>query len=83
MIHELLCRIEEADEKLKAVCAIFAEALSDVRRQSWDKAIEKFKQCIENLDKDGPSLFYIGLCEQYKENPPEEPWTGVVHMEKK
>jgi len=83
VIHELLCRIEEADEKLKKVCELFAEALSDFRKQSWDQAIEKFKQCIEKLDKDGPSLFYIELCEQYKENPPEEPWTGVVHMEKK
>jgi adenylate cyclase len=83
VIHELLCRIEESDDTLKGVCAIFAEALSDFRKQFWDQAIGKFKQCIEKLDKDGPSLFYIGLCEQYKENPPEEPWTGVVHMEKK
>ncbi len=66
VIYELLCRIEEADEKLKKVCELFAEALSDFRTQSWDQAIEKFKQCIEKLDKDGPSLFYIGLCEQYK-----------------
>jgi adenylate cyclase len=53
------------------------------RRQSWNEATEKFHQCIENLGKDGPSLFYVGLCEDYRENPPEEAWDGVVHMEKK
>jgi len=53
------------------------------RRQSWDEAMEKFHQCIESLGEDGPSLFYVRLCEQYKEDPPEEPWDGVVRMEKR
>jgi hypothetical protein len=55
------------------------------RRQSWDEAMEKFHQCIENLGEDGPSLFYVALCAQYKdkEDPPEEPWDGVVRIEKK
>jgi len=81
--HELLCRREESDEKQRGACAIFAEAMGAFIRQSWDEAMEKFHQCIENLEEDGPSLFYVRLCEQYKGNPPEEPWDGVVHMEKK
>lgn len=83
VIHELLCRIEESDEKQKATCATFTEAMGAFRRQSWDEAIEKFHQCIENFEEDGPSLFYVGLCEQYKENPPEEPWDGVFVMREK
>lgn len=83
VIHELLCRTEESDEKQRKTCAIFAGALDAFRRQSWDEAIEKFNQSIENLGEDGPSLFYVRLCEQYKENPPEEPWEGVVHMDRK
>jgi adenylate cyclase len=81
--HELLCRREESDEKQRGACAIFAEAMGAFRRQSWDEAIEKFYQCMENLEEDGPSLFYVRLCEQYRENPPGEPWDGVIHMEKK
>jgi len=45
--------------------------------------MEKFHQYIDTLEEDGPSLFNVRLCEQYKEDPPEEPWDGVVHMEKK
>jgi adenylate cyclase len=83
VIYELLSRAEESDEKQRKACAIFAEALSAFRRQSWDEAIEKFNHSIENLGEDGPSLFYIGLSEQYKMAPPEEPWEGVINMEKK
>jgi adenylate cyclase len=55
--HELVCRTEESDEKRRGACAIFAEAMGAFRRQSWDEAIGKFYQCIENLEEDGPSLF--------------------------
>jgi adenylate cyclase len=82
-IHELLCSVEESDEKQRSACEIFAEALGAFRSRSWDEAKEKFHQTIENLGEDGPALFYARLCEDYKKNPPEEPWDGVVHMEKK
>jgi adenylate cyclase len=83
MIHELLGRKEEVDENLKNACAIFAEALGAFRRQSWDEAREKFSRTIERLGEDGPSRFYIKLCEDYKQNPPQEQWDGVVYMDKK
>jgi adenylate cyclase len=83
VIHELLYRFEKSDDELRNACAIFAGALDAFRRQSWDEAIEKFRQSMEILEEDGPSLFYIGLCENYKNQPPEEPWNGVVRMDKK
>jgi adenylate cyclase len=82
-IHELLCRAEAADENKKAACAVFAEGLGAFRKRSWSEAIEKFNQCIEKLEKDGPSQFYVNLCEHYIQNLPCEPWDGVVHMDKK
>jgi adenylate cyclase len=83
VIHELLCQVEEADEKQKAAFAIFAEAKSAFTRQSWVEAMDKFHQCIDILGKDGPSGFYLDLCEEYRENPPEQPWDGVIQMDKK
>jgi len=82
-IHELLCRTEEADEKLRGACAAFAEGLEAFRRRSWEEAMEKFHLTIKNIGEDGPSLFYQELCRQYIENPPEEKWAGVVNMDKK
>ncbi len=83
VVHELVCRLEEADAKQKAGCAMFAEALAAFRKKSWDEAAEKFLGCMESLPGDEPSCYYIDLCESYQQNPPEEPWAGVVLMDKK
>ncbi len=82
-VHELICRLEEADGKQKAGCAMFAEALAAFRKKSWDEAAEKFRGCMESLPGDEPSRFYMRLCEQHKNHPPEETWDGVVNMDAK
>ena len=85
VIHELLCRLEEATEQQRRLCALFAEALGAYRRQAWEEAIEKFYDMLtHDGDKaDGPALFYVKLCEQYREHPPVEAWNGVVRLVKK
>lgn len=83
VIHELFCRMEEAEETQKKACAIFSEALRAFRRQSWDEAREGFYQAIQHSETDGPAHYYINLCEQYKKNPPEGAWEGVIPMEEK
>ena len=83
VVHELLGRMDEPDERAKRACEIFAEGLSAFRSQSWDEAREKFLHAIENSENDGPARFYIKLCEQYKQNPPAEPWDGVIPLEEK
>jgi len=83
VVHELFCRMEESEEKQKKACAIFSEALRAFRRQSWDEARETFHQAIQNSETDGPARFYINLCEQYKKNPPEGAWEGVIPVEEK
>jgi adenylate cyclase len=83
-VYELLDRMEDADEKQKTACAIFADALSAFRKRAWDEAIEKFDRSMEKFGgEDGPSSYYIELCEQYKQNPPEETWNEVVCIGKK
>jgi adenylate cyclase len=82
VVHELLCREGDCSEQQRKICTIFAEALHAFRERSWDAAIEKFLTCIKHGD-DGPSRFYLGLCEHYKNNPPGESWDGVIRMGKK
>ena len=82
-IHELLCRMEEVSDLQRKQCAMFAEVLNAFRRRSWEEAMEGFRELIKDLGKDGPSLFYLRLCERYRENPPEESWDGVVRMAEK
>jgi adenylate cyclase len=82
-VHELLCRVEECQEKQKKTCAIFSEALRAFRQRSWDEAKEKFQQSVEYSGEDGLSSFYLKLCEQYKNHPPEGPWDGVIQLQEK
>jgi adenylate cyclase len=82
-IHELVSRLEEAEEHQKHASTMFAEAMGAFRRQSWNEARGLFTQCAEVLEQDGPSKFYIELCDQYLEHPPQETWDEVVTLEKK
>jgi adenylate cyclase len=82
-IHELICRMEEADGKQREGCRVFAEALAAFKRKSWEEAEEKFHWAMEAVGEDVPSRFYISLCEVYNTNPPVEPWDGVVLMDRK
>jgi adenylate cyclase len=83
VVHELLSRSDEADEKQKASCAIFAEAIDAFRNQAWDDAAEKFHQATGNSESDGPAHFYLKLCKEYKKNPPGESWDGVIVLDEK
>jgi adenylate cyclase len=83
VVHELLGHKQEVEEKVKNACVIFAEALDAFKKQSWDEAEKKFSESLEKLGEDGPSRFYMNLCEDYKQNPPQEQWDGVVRMDKK
>lgn len=81
IIHELICRLEESDPNRMKASGIFAKALAAFRLQDWNVAREMFSQCVELVEGDGPSEFYLQLCEQYSENPPPEPWDKVVTLE--
>jgi adenylate cyclase len=82
-IHELICRLTEANGKQREACGFFAEGLDAFRKKSWDEATDKFRRSLGALEYDEPSLYYIGLCEGYKANPPNALWDGVVNMDKK
>jgi adenylate cyclase len=83
VIHELLCRIEEADEKQRRICASFSDALRVFRGRSWDEARDKFFEGACDSEADGPAHFYMNLCERYKIKAPEEAWQGVIPIEEK
>ena len=83
VVHELLGGLEDANDKQKKSCEIFAAALAAFRRRSWAEAEEKFKQLFQLSATDGPARFYLNLCAQYKMNPPDDGWDGVIVLEEK
>ena len=83
VLHELICSQDQSTEKQKNLCGLFAEALSAYRGQRLEKAIDKFRALLQLTEQDGPSLFYLGLCEQCRHAPPGAHWDGLVRFQKK
>jgi adenylate cyclase len=83
VVHELLCSLDNSDESQRLSCEKFAGGLDAFRRKSWDEAEEKFHHATDNGAVHSSARFYIKLCEQYKQNPPEEDWEGSVSLEEK
>jgi adenylate cyclase len=83
VVHELLGRLGEVNGQQQGLCADFAEALAAFRAWRWVEAIEQFEKCIAHYGGDGPSSFYIKLCEQFRGNPPGDAWDGIVRVTQK
>ncbi len=82
VVYELLCLLGEADVWKRELCSVFAGTLEDFRRGSWRRAAEGFRKVKDCFGCDGPSGFYLSLCERFIEKPPET-WDGIVRMERK
>jgi adenylate cyclase len=79
-IVEVLSRRDKASPAMTALCERFAEALDRFDRADWSGAAERFKAILGDYPQDGPSGFYLDLCERYRKGqaPTEDP--GVVNM---
>jgi adenylate cyclase len=82
-VHELLGCMEESGQELTRLCSLFADGLDAYRRLSWGEALRGFQECMNLAGQDGPSLFYVRLCEKYQEHPPGEGWDGLVRLDDK
>jgi adenylate cyclase len=83
VLHELICRNEESSQQQEELRECFANSLDAFRRKSWTEASEKFAEIIERFGDDGPSKFYLNLCEKYRTEPPCESWDGTVQLDRK
>lgn len=82
IVHELICQNEESSQQQRSRCELFSKALNVFRSQSWEEAKDKFKEISERYGEDGPSLFYIKKCEEYKYQSFGKSWDGLICMDK-
>jgi adenylate cyclase len=82
-VYELISRLEESNAHQINLCSIFTEGLDAYDKQSWEEAIKAFYEVTKTYNVDGPSTFYLHLCEKYRINPPGETWDGVVVLRTK
>ncbi len=83
VVHELVARKEDADEAQRSLCGHFTDALTAYRMQRWEEAMARFRELMKAHEDDGPSRFYLRLCEKHRQDPPRGDWDGVVTIRRK
>lgn len=75
VIHELIGLVNETtpDDSL------FAEGLMHFRAGHWQQALQSFEQCVQQNSADGPSRYYLQLCESFIHQPPQD-WDGIIRI---
>lgn len=71
---ELLSTRQFASPKQLWLCGIFATALRAYQSQHWDEASQGFNEILRQFPFDGPSRFFLSLCERYRDIQPIPPW---------
>jgi adenylate cyclase len=76
-IFELLAaKDDEISEAMKELINHFPVGFEAYLKQDWDLAIKIFGQ----FTNDKVARMYVGRCEEFKVNPPDEGWGGVTHL---
>lgn len=58
----------------------FADALIKFNARHFSAAHSAFGRTLEQFPLDGPSRYYLNLCERYLAQPPDAAWDGVVRV---
>lgn len=81
-IYELGCSTEVMDALRQDLYQYFAAGLRTFREERWQEAADIFKAILARYGDDGPSRYYLRLCEQYTRQPPAS-WEGVICLGQK
>ena len=83
LIHELLCRKDQATPDLEELAGLAEQALGLYRDREWDRAIATFEEILRLRPGDGPAPVLAERCRGFLEDPPADDWDGVHHMANK
>ncbi len=81
VIHELISDIQSCDADQITRCRDFRSALDCYRRRDWPEAVGAFLGIVDEGEADGPSRYYLRLCNDLIENPPKMAWDGTIRIE--
>ena len=83
VIHEIVCRYEEATERQRSAAASLAEGVAAYERQSWREARAAFDACLHEAPDDEAARFYLKACAEFSDRDPDEPWQPVFRIDSK
>jgi adenylate cyclase len=82
-IFELMGRAGELVPDAFALRDLFAHGLAAYRERDWDRAEEKFQECLKLAPEDGPSQLFEQRVAFLRVHPPAADWQGVWHATEK
>jgi adenylate cyclase len=82
-VRELLPKNKLSRELQVAECRLFTSGWEAFKRRNWDEAEKTFNQVLKIDHNDGPSQFYLKLCQDFRRAPPGGDWDGSVHLKSK
>jgi adenylate cyclase len=82
-IFELVCDRHECGKKILRLRGYFQEGLRQYEAGRWHEARLKFRSILDKHGEDGPTLFYLQLCEHYFRHGGPDPWDGVHVLKEK
>ncbi|MGF1614679.1 MAG: CHASE2 domain-containing protein [Gammaproteobacteria bacterium] len=78
LVYELVALTDEVDDATRALHVAFARALTTFRAQHFAQARQAFRQLLLRYPQDGPSRFYLELCQRFGQQPPRPDWDGII-----
>lgn len=79
-VVELRGLSDAADPAEYTLIQSFSQALHEFNTRRFSAAHSSFTQILERFPQDGPSRYYLSLCERYLAQPPDATWDGVVRV---
>jgi adenylate cyclase len=84
VIYELLAENNSPGAgKLKGLADRFQDAYSLYLKREWKTAMELFQSILHDFPDDKVSMLYIGRCDKYLGNQPDDSWNGITRLESK
>lgn len=65
------------------LCERFSEALDTFQKAQWDRAADQCKDILASYPDDGPTRFYLSLCERYQCGASEREDPRIIRMDAK
>ncbi|MCA1453190.1 HAMP domain-containing protein [Bradyrhizobium sp. BRP22] len=61
----------------------YSEGLAAYRDRHWDHALQAFREALEAVPADGPSMAFVKRIDGFKTNPPADAWDGSWYLDHK
>ncbi|MEO5364426.1 MAG: response regulator [Magnetococcus sp. DMHC-8] len=70
-------------ERTMRAAGRFREGLERYRAREWEQGMALFQQCLAIDAADQAARIYLERCARFRQQPPDDEWTGVFAMEHK